>query len=469
VLLVALVAAPAAHARPASDIAGVAVHPWQLGSHDSRERVFSGVAATGAHWVRVDMPWAWVEEHGPTVRNGRGTWGAIDPIVESATRHGLKLLPIIGFTPEWASDSGDLWAYPYSQPFETFFAAALRRYPQIQAWELWNEPNFERFSFGGPDAAGFVELLRAARHARDGAGSTAKLISGGIAPGGEIDMVSWINQIAIRGGLNLIDGLGVHPYSPANPDDPGSWMMQLQALHDQLADLGRPDLPLWLTEYGAPTTPVLNGYAPPLTEPQQADRLRTAFALASHFDWIENLTWYEYRDSCNDRVDPECNFGLVHNDLSHKPSYDALREVIAGATAKLQPRLLLSTKIRAARVKVAHASKRPGPKSKRRHSKKRRSSNQVSLKRGKVNRITVSGRLTLPGTQWPNAVITVMLPRSGAAPKAVPILVKEGYFWARFEGPALRSGTLEARYAGSDAYQPLTAQMPVVGSVTTIR
>ena len=100
-------------------------------------------------------------------------------------------------------------------------------------------------------------MLRAARHARDGVGSTAKLISGGIAPGGEIDVVSWINQIAIRGGLNLIDGLGVHPYSPANPDDPSSWMMQLQALHDQLADLGRPDLPLWLTEYGAPTTPVL--------------------------------------------------------------------------------------------------------------------------------------------------------------------------------------------------------------------
>ena len=135
-------------------------------------------------------------------------------------------------------------------------------------------------------------------------------------------------------------------------------MMQLQALHDQLADLGRPDLPLWLTEYGAPTMPVLNGYAPALTEQQQADRLRTAFALASRFDWIENLTWYEYRDSCTDRGDPECNFGLVHTDLSHKPAYDALREVIAGATAKLRPRLLLEHEDPAARVKVAHASKR---------------------------------------------------------------------------------------------------------------
>ena len=282
-------------------------------------------------------------------------------------------------------------------------------------------------------------------------------------------MVSWINQVAIRGGLNLIDGFGVHPYSPANPDDPRSWMMQLQALHDQLADLGRPDLPLWLTEYGAPTTPVLNGYAPPLTEQQQADRLRTAFALASHFDWIENLTWYEYRDSCNDKVDPECNFGLVHNDLSHKPAYDALREVIAGATAKLQPRLLLSTKIRAARVKVAHASKRLGPRPKRRPSKKRRSSKRVSLKRVKVNRITVSGRLTLPGTQWPNAVITVMLPRSGAAPKAVPVLVKEGYFWARFEGRALRSGNARGPLRRLGRLPAADGSDPVVSSVTTIR
>jgi hypothetical protein len=414
----------------------------------------------------MDMPWAWVEEHGPTIRNGHGAWGSIDPIVASATKHGLKLIPILGYTPKWASDSGELWSYPDSRRFEDFFAAALRRYPQIPAWELWNEPNFERFSKPRPDPAGFVELLRAARRARDSVGSTAKLISGGIAPGGEIDMVSWINQVAMRGGLNLIDGFGIHPYSPSAPDDPASWMMQLQTIHEQLADLGRPDLPLWLTEYGAPTTPVASGYGPALSEQQQADRLRTAFALASRFDWIENVTWYEYRDSCTDTLDPECNFGLVHSDLAHKPSWDALRDVISGTTAKLHPRLLLSTKIREARVPVARASKRP-PRKPSEHRPSKRRSKKRTIKRVTVNRITVSGRLTLPGTQWPNAVLTVMLPQRGAPPKAVPILVKEGYFWARFEGRSLRSGTLEARYGGSDVYQPLTTQMQVVSSVTT--
>ena len=294
----ALLAAPAAHALPARDIAGVAMHPWQLHNAETRERVFAGVAATGARWVRVDMPWSWVEPDGPTLRNGHGHWGAIDPIVRAADRHALKLIPIVGFTPQWASDSGELWAYPDLGPFEDFFAAALRRYPQIPAWELWNEPNFERFSKPRPDPAAFVEFLRSARRAHDRVGSRAKLISGGVAPGGEIDIVPWVDQIAIRGGLRLIDGLGVHPYSVAEPDDPRSWMMQLEALHDHLAELGRPDLPLWLSEFGAPTVPVANGYAPALTEQQQADRLRTAFALATRFAWIENLTWYEYRDSC---------------------------------------------------------------------------------------------------------------------------------------------------------------------------
>jgi hypothetical protein len=471
-LLLACLAAPSAHARPASEIAGVAMHPWQLTNAETRERIFAGVAATGARWVRVDMPWNRVEEHGPTLRDGHGQWSLLDAVVRSADRHGLKLIGILGYTPKWASDSGEGWAYPYARPFEDFFAAALRRYPQIPAWELWNEPNFERFSKPRPDPAGFVEFLRSARRARDSVGSTAKLISGGVAPGGQIDVFSWINEIASRGGLTLIDGFGVHPYSSAEPDDPGSWMMQLEAIHERLGQLGRPDLPLWLTEYGAPTLPVASGYGPALSEQGQADRLRVAFALAARFDWVHNLTWYEYRDGCGSSGDPECNFGLVRADLTPKPAYGALREVIAGSTAKLRPRLFLSTRIRRARVPVARAASRRNaakrPSSKLRKSK-RRAPKRRAVKRRTVNRIVVSGKLTLPGTAWPNALMMVLVPRRGAPPKAVPVLVKEGFFWTRIEGPALRPGTVEVRYGGSEAYQALTAQVQVVRSATTRR
>jgi GH35 family endo-1,4-beta-xylanase len=466
-LLLAALAAPAAHAKPAAQIAGVAVHPWQLQDYRTRERVFDGVAATGARWVRVDMPWAWVEPDGPTLNHGHGHWGGLDSIVNAADRHGLKLIGIVGFTPEWASDSGELWTYPDADAFEDFFAAALRRYPQIPAWELWNEPNFERFSKPEPDAARFVDFLRSARRARDGVGSKAKLISGGVAPGGDIDIIPWVNQVAMRGGLSLIDGLGVHPYSSLAPDDPRSWMMQLEALHKRLGQLGRADLPLWLTEYGAPSVRVPSGYAPALTEQQQAERLRVAFALAGRFDWIENLTWYEYRDSNTGSHDPEANFGLVHSDLSPKPAYTALREVVAGASARLRPRFTLASRFSQARVKVQRSARAAARK--KAGSRKGRRVKRKVIKRKLVNRIAVTGRLVLPGTAWPDAPITVLLPRLGAPPRAVTVIVKEGYFWARFEGPALTSGTVEVRYGGSTAYLPVVAKTQVVSSATTKR
>ena len=445
-MLLAFLAAPDAHALPARDIAGIALHPWQLQTAHVRERMFAGAAATGVRWVRVDMPWSAVEGDGPTLQAGHGNWGTIDAIVHAADRHGLKLLPVVGFTPKWASFTGHPWTFPYAQPFEEFFAAALRRYPQIPAWELWNEPNFERFAKPQPDPAGFVEFLRSARRARDSVGSSAKLISGGVAPGGGIDIVPWVDQVAAGGGLGLIDGLGVHPYSVAEPDDPRAWMMQLEALHQHLAELGRPDLPLWLTEFGTPSVPVANGYGPPLTEQQQADRLRIAFAVAARFDWIENLTWYELRDSCAHPQDPECNFGLVRADLSPKPAYDALRDVIAGASAKLRPRLTLSARIGQVRGRaVARARRRT------------------------LSRITISGKLTLPGSPPQYAVIIAWLPRRGGPPRAVPVAVREGTFWARFAGRDLRAGTLQARYLGSDVYQPLTIQVQVAAPLSSRR
>jgi hypothetical protein len=446
VVLAALAAAPAAHALPARDIAGVALHPWQLQGAAEREQALAGVAATGTRWVRVDMPWSWVEGSGPAVESGQGNWTAIDPIVQAAGRRGLTLLPVIGFTPNWASDIGDPWALPDPGAFEDFFAAALRRYPQIPAWELWNEPNLERFSKPQPDPARFVELLRAARRARDGVGSSARLISGGLAPGGQIDIVPWIDQMAMRGGLDLVDGLGIHPYSVAEPDSPGAWMMQLEALHDHLADVGRPNLPLYLTEYGAPTVPYANGYGPPLTEEQQADRLRTAFALATRFDWVRAVTWYEYRDSCDDPADAECHFGLVHANLSAKPSYTALRDVIAGAVARLRSRLTIAAQVRRVRVPVIRD----------------RPHGRLAPARATMYRIAVSGKLLLPGTAWPSTPATVLLPTRGGLPRAARVVIKEGAFWARFEGRDRVPGPVEVRYPGSPSYLPVTARTSTV-------
>jgi hypothetical protein len=120
-------------------------------------------------------------------------------------------------------------------------------------------------------------------------------------------------------------------------------------------------------------------------------------------------------------------------------------------------------------VAPAEATRAKHVKKRKRHVKKRKVVKRKVVKRKLVNRIAVTGRLLLPGTAWPDAPITVLLPRVGAPPRAVTVIVKEGYFWARFEGPALASGTVEVRYGGSTAYLPVVAKTQVVSSATTKR
>jgi polysaccharide biosynthesis protein PslG len=429
-LVVALAAlvAPSAEALPARDIAGVALHPWRMENADVRERTFAGLRAVGVRLARVDLSWNFVERRGPSLRSGRANWTAMDAIVETADRHGITLLPMLAYTPPWASASGELWAYPEAQSFEAFFAAALGRYPQIPAWEIWNEPNLAVFAKPSPDPAGFVELLRSARLTRDAMGSRAKLIAGGITPGGEIGIVDWVDELARRGGLELVDGLGVHPYSPLEPDDPRAWMMRLERLHGRLAALGQGDLPMWLTEYGAPNTPLPSGYAPPLTEEQQAERLRRAFALAERLPWVENLTWFEYRDSCGDPANPECNFGLVREDLSPKPAYHALSDVMAGARAKLRPRLALRS-----RVAGDH----------------------------RARWVRLSGRLLLPGSPAPTTRLDVRLMGRGEGAPRLSIRVHEGRFSGRVRAPRRLPRTVQVHYRGSRAYRRALASSRV--------
>jgi GH35 family endo-1,4-beta-xylanase len=444
-ILVALVLSAAfarsAAALPAADIAGAAIHPWRLTDPEVREQTFAGLAAAGVRWARVDFRWLLVE---PRRRANRVPmdWSEPDALVAAAARHGVTLLPIVEGVPPWANGGGGPWAYPTdTAAFEEFFQAALERYPQIPAWEIWNEPNFLRFSEGGPDVARFVELLRSAHRARERAGSSAKLISGGLAPGTDIDVFPWVQEMARLGGLELIDGLGVHPYSASTPESLGSWFMRLEWIHALLGALGKPNLPLWVTEYGAPVSTSASGYGNPLDEEEQARRLRMAFALATRWPWIENLTWYEFRDSCGESADPECRFGLVREDFSPRPAYQALREVVSGAIPRLSSRLEMRPRLQRTVSSRARAAR---------------------LWHTRQPWIVVEGKLFLLGSSPAQAGVAIQVRARGKRPRTLLAPVRDGVFRARVGRRGSRSVTIEALYPGSDAHEPAVSQSMVV-------
>jgi polysaccharide biosynthesis protein PslG len=348
--LIAACAAPAGAipVRP-QDIAGVASHPWRLGPDTTplpfwplrdprkREAIFSSVEGMGVHTMRVDLRWYMVE---PWIKGVRD-WTEFDAIHQSAQAHHVTLLPVVAMPPAWANGGGGAWTYPKNpKDFEDFMTAAMERYPDIPAWEIWNEPNLLGFSQPEVDPAKFVAMLKAAHEAKLRSGANTAVISGGLlAP--LVGSNSFFEAMVRLHAFDYVDGFGIHPYSPQAPLTSGSSFLKLPWFHDRLVDIGKPNMGIWITEYGASTSAVATEYGPPMGGSEQAERLRDGFALATRWPWVKNLTWYEFQDLCTDPLDVMCNFGLVHEDMSPKPSSAAMKDVVHGDVPKLRSRISL--------------------------------------------------------------------------------------------------------------------------------
>ena len=462
----ALLAAPA-RAAPGNgprvrELAGAAVHPWRLEIHrapdpkpeaeptgpggqlalprilplpglpvaastepgttgspvapETSERTFAELQALGVRNARVDLLWCQIEPSAPAQGDAQGSsapdWAVFDSVVASAERYGIALTPVVLCVPGWANGGAHYLTYPTDMTaFERFFSAALLRYPQIQAWEIWNEPNNEYFARPQPRVEPFVALLRAAHRARASTGSQAKLISGGLAAGGGIGMFTFFEQMADSGALDLIDGLGIHPYSTRAPDEARSTFMRLAELRRRLVARGRSHISLWLTEYGVPDSTRRSGYGEAGGQERQADLLRRAYAIASRWPWVARLTWYEARDTCADPANPECRLGLMRPDFAHKDAGLALRNLLAGGPF---PRLTSTTTARVSSARPQGAQTR-GP------------------ARGRVYR--VSGTVFAPGADLGNRRVVI---------RVRPLRARAGQSRPRTRTAALRAGGYSA-------------------------
>ena len=103
--------------------------------------------------------------------------------------HSARPVMLIYNTPWWAPDpnagchSGGGCAYPprvrHLDDWTRFVRATLRRYPEVRAVEVWNEPNLARFWAPRPDPERYAMLLRAAFAGVRAAGSDAPCSSAG--------------------------------------------------------------------------------------------------------------------------------------------------------------------------------------------------------------------------------------------------------------------------------------------------
>ena len=299
---------------------------------DELSQVLTMAKSAGMWSVRVDVDWSRVE---PTA--GQRDWSDVDRVVRAVVDLGMCPLGLVTYAPAWAADPAARPVGTYYAPrdpavFADFARAAAQRYrTDVTVWEVWNEPNTEKFFKPRPNAAQYGRLLAATYAAIKSVDAGIGVISGGLAPaednGRDIAPTTFL-QALYDGGYNTsFDAFGIHPYSyPALPNAPGTgaWntASRLTLMRDTMVAGGDADKSMWITESGAPT-----GAADvAVSDAAQAETIGIVFRMARDTPWIGPAFVFAIRDSGNDVNDPEQNFGILRHDLSRKVAYGVVSE-----------------------------------------------------------------------------------------------------------------------------------------------
>ncbi len=323
---------------------------WYM-SRPDMDRSIAMMGDAGVQWVRASMNWATLE---PNSKGVLDPWWMpeLDYAVQKARAAGLQvLMPISDGVPYWASAdparytdaAGQHWNKQWKpgtfQDYADFATTIVNRYKAfgVHSYEVWNEPNYERFWPSGPNPADYTAMLRATYPAIKQADPSATVVMGGLSG----NDYTFLQGVYNAGGGAYFDVAAVHPYTN-NVDPTQCWYEPGTTRYAKFAFCGIEEVHntmlangdsrnLWLTEMGWSTSNLVNG----VSEAAQADYLTKAFTKVESYPYVANSFWYSFRNNWwtnNDPTDLEANYGIVRIDFSLKPAYNALK---AYATAGL--------------------------------------------------------------------------------------------------------------------------------------
>lgn len=296
--------------------------------------------ALGLEWVRVDLHW---DRHEPS--EGRYRLGELDEVVDSLKQEQLKsVFYLVGSAPHATSaPSGsptpDQFPPKQAQVFAERMAMLARRYPSIDAWQVWNEPNLPSFWRPHEDAEAYGRLLQQSTQALRQVDPNKPVVMGGMA---------YYSQMPVKGGLMLesLGKLGVqqlgtiiayHPYSQTpETDEPGKrdFILRSQQLNQMLRGVQVPAI--WATEWG------WSSYSGPkemqdlIGVDGQADFTLRRLALMASQDY-QKIFLFALSD-LDQRASPrDQHYGLLNLDGEPKPVYTALARFLEITGPTLEP------------------------------------------------------------------------------------------------------------------------------------
>lgn len=258
------------------------------------EREAGRMAATGVETMRTNFEWAFAQRE----KGGPFDFTRTDVVVQSATAHGIEVLPVVIYAPEWARRYPKREFSPPARPgdYAGYVRALIRRYgpsgtfwaehPELPArpiryWQPWNEVHLG-FQWNVPPeddwAKGYGALLRKTYRTVKQADPGARVVLAGLAN------FSWqyIADLYRRGKVKgSFDVAAVHPYTRK----PGGTATIVEKFRTPMRNRGDGKKPIWITELGLPAS---KGRLDSDSNLQTTDAGMAAFLTGAYRDQVRN-------------------------------------------------------------------------------------------------------------------------------------------------------------------------------------
>jgi hypothetical protein len=265
----------------------------------------------GVNWIMYTFYWSRLERE-----KGKFDFSHYDSYVDNGKKAGKKIIAVLAYDVHWLYPDGKRRRYiaPENIPlFLEYVAKTVDHFRgRVDAWEIWNEPNF--MFWRGSDREFFELAKLTAQKIRETDPRTTIL-------GGVFWRVpeNFIRNMFRAGALEDVDGLAFHPYAV----NPGSVVRLYDKFKSVLSELNYSG-PVWVTEAGYPT----GGWYPIAVSEDELPSymVKTITGIAAR--GARTLLWYQLFDPYNKGESPEPlnsedYFGLVYPDYSRKKGFYA--------------------------------------------------------------------------------------------------------------------------------------------------
>lgn len=116
--------------------------------------------SVGAAWGRLGVPWPRHEPE-PDLYD----FGSFDASMEAARARGVRMMPVLSQTAPWASSAPpnagmrQRWPPADERAWREYVGRVVDRYPDVEYFEIWNEPNIDWFLRADENHRAYVDRI----------------------------------------------------------------------------------------------------------------------------------------------------------------------------------------------------------------------------------------------------------------------------------------------------------------------